>query len=77
MKLIDCKTFGWVRSQHSLIYMDKIEAKEFDNYRDRQSESKRPGSDVGLRRSSRTPKVSREYAEYVNEIRSKRLKHDL
>ena len=57
--------------------MDKIEAKEFDNYRDRQSESKRPGSDVGLRRSSRTPKVSREYAEYFNEIRSKRLKHDL
>ena len=57
--------------------MDKIEAKEFDNYRDRQSESKRPGSDVGLRRSSRTPKVSREYAEYFNEICSKRLKHDL
>ena len=50
--------------------MDKIEAKEFDNYRDRQSESKRPGSDVGLRRSSRTPKVSQEYAGYFSSIRS-------
>ena len=53
--------------------MEEFEARK------RQSESTRLAtrSDAGLRQSSYTPKVSREYAEYFNEIHSKLLKHDL
>ena len=52
--------------------MDEIGAKQFDELRDRQSQQ--AGSDDGLRR---TRKVPREYAEYLNEIHSKGLKHEL
>ncbi|CAB3997598.1 Hypothetical predicted protein, partial [Paramuricea clavata] len=55
--------------------MDEIGAKQFDELRDRRSQQ--AGSDDGLRRTSRTRKVPREYAEYLNEIHSKGLKHEL
>ncbi|CAB4043403.1 Hypothetical predicted protein, partial [Paramuricea clavata] len=55
--------------------MDEIGAKQFDELRDRRSQQ--AGSNDGLRRTSRTRKVPREYAEYLNEIHSKGLKHEL
>lgn len=55
--------------------MDKNRGKQSDEIRNRPKGQ--TGSNASLRRTSRTRRVPREYAEYFNEIHSKGLKHDL